>query len=104
MSDADQSAPPAKRPRLETAEKAYEAACRKRSSCEENLSRLQADLFHEMQKDPDSKIVAALQKAIEEASKDKEEASKDKDRAWQTLQLEREQAKQSEARMVKQGC
>ena len=111
MSDADQSAPPAKRPRLETAQEAYDAACKKYSSCEEHLRKLQAELRQELRKSSNSDLVAALQKEIEEASKDKEEASKDKeeaskavDRAWETLQYEREQAKQSEARLVKQGC
>ena len=104
MSDADQSAPPAKRPRLETAQEAYDAACKKYISCEEHLRQLQAELRQELRKNSDSDLVAALQKDKEEASKDKEEASKDKDRARQTLQLEREQAKQSEARIVKQCC
>ena len=111
MSDAEQSAPPAKRPRLETAQEAYEAACKKYSSCEEYLRQLQVELRQEMRKGSNSDLVAALQKAIEEASKDKEqaskaveEASKDKDFARETLRYEREQAKQSEARVVKQCC
>ena len=60
-----------------------------------------------MRKDSNSDLVPVLQKAVEEASKAVEEASKDKDRAWrvwETLQYEREQAKQSEARVVRQGC
>ena len=104
MSDADQSAPPAKRPRLETAQEAYDAACKKYSSCEEHLRKLQAELRQELRKSSDSDLVAALRKDKEEASKDKEETSKAVDRAWETLQYEREQAKQSEARVVKQGC
>ena len=104
MSDADPSAPPAKRPRLETAQEAYEAACKKYSSCEEHLRKLQAELLQEMRKDSSSDLVPVLQKAVEEASKAVEEASKDKDFAQKTLEYEREQAKQSEARVVKQCC
>ena len=90
MSDTEQSAPPAKKPRLETAEEARNAACKKHS-------QLQAELLQEMRKDSSSDLVAALEEAVKEASKDV-------DRARQTLQFEREQAKQSEARVVKQGC
>ena len=104
MSDAKPSEPPAKKPRLETAEEAYEAACKKYSSCEEHLRKLQADLRQELRKSSGADLVAALQKEIEEASKDKEAASKAVDFARETLQYEREQAKQSEARVVKQGC
>ena len=104
MSDAEPSEPPAKRLRLETAQEAYDAACKKYSSCEEHLRKLQAELLQEMRKDSNSDLVPVLQKVVEEASKDKEEASKDKDFAQKTLEYEREQAKQSEACVVKQGC
>ena len=104
MSDAEQSAPPVKRPRLETAQEAYEAACKKHSSCEEHLRKLQAELLQEMRNDPSSKVVSTLEKDKEQASKAVEEASKAVDFARETLQYEREQAKQSEARVVKQGC
>ena len=97
MSDAEQSAPPAKRPRLETAQEPYDVACKKYSSCEEHLRKLQAELLQEMRKDSKSDLVPVIQKAVEEASKAV-------DRAWETLQYEREQAKQSEARAVKQCC
>ena len=97
MSDAEQSAPPVKRPQLETAQEAYEVACTKHSSCKEHLHKLQAELLQEMRNDPSSKVVSTLEK-------DKEQASNAVDRAWETLQYEREQAKQSEAHVVKKCC
>ena len=51
MSDAAQSAPPAKKQRLETAQEAHEAACKKHSS-------LEAELLHKTRKDPSSKVVS----------------------------------------------
>ena len=90
MSDVEPSEPPAKKPRLETAEAAYNAAYEKRGN-------LEAKLLQEMEKNPNSEIVSVLKNSVAEASKDV-------DRARQTLQFEREQAKQSEARVVKQGC
>ena len=80
------------------------AACRKHSTCEEYLRQLQVELRQEMRKGSNSDLVAALQKDKEEASKAVEEASKAVDRAWKTLDFEREQAKQYEIRVVKQGC
>ena len=52
MSDADQSAPPAKRPRLETAQEAYDAACKKYSSCEEHLRKLQESFVKSCERVP----------------------------------------------------
>lgn len=90
MSDAKPFEPPEKKPRLEAAEAAYNAAC-------EEYSNLQAKLLQQMEKDPNSEIVSVLKNSVEEASTDK-------DRAWKMLEHEQEQVKKSEARVVKQGC
>ena len=72
MSDAEQFAAPAKRPRFETAQESYEAACKKYSSCEEHLRKLQAKLRQS------SDLAAAFQKEKEEVSKDKRKRPKTK--------------------------
>ena len=76
MSDAEQFEPPAKKSRVDAAEEAFRKA-------EQDLVRIASE-------NPNSNLVPVLRQVV--------------DRAWETLQYEREQAKQSEARVVKQCC
>ena len=76
MSDAEQFEPPAKKSRVDAAEEAFRKA--------------EQDLVRSASENPNSNLVPVSQQVV--------------DRAWETLQYEREQAKQSEARVVKQGC